>query len=482
MMVSSKIWMLSLISMVGHSGYSYAGNEGKGMMMNKPHIQEPINKAKEPVKKKLFNSKTCVLANGLRVVVVEDHLVPRISVGVLYNVGSADDPDNLVGISHMTEHMFFHGSKKYPHFDETISQLGGYTNACTSFDFTMYIEDCPSSALDLVLDMEADRMQNFYLENDKVFKQEQKAVFEERLRCIENQPLGLVNEYINRALSPQHPYGLEIIGMPHHIHAYTRDEVMNHYKRWYKPNNATLIIIGDVHYQDVFSKAEKTFGKIKKGKVPERVRVQNSIQEDLYQDITYYSDKVASNKVDLFYKAPGYHNGGLKKSLALRIGLDALIGGTVFQFARYFIDQKSLVSSLSSGFNYMSFDNIPLSISASLMPGVSIETFQKKFDDQIKKILQKGVYPRDFERAKYSAITALVYLATDGHRKIREDFIPLAQKVSLDDIEDYENIITSITLDDVNNVLKEVFSQKPIATVRFYPKKEENQKNKPENK
>ncbi|MDR0633024.1 MAG: insulinase family protein [Holosporales bacterium] len=420
-------------------------------------------------KKPLLNAQTKVLKNGLHVVVVEDHQVPRVSVGVLYHVGSCDDPENLLGISHMLEHMFFHGSKKYPNVSETISTLGGSTNAFTSEDCTMYIEDCPSDAVDVVLLLEADRMANFFLHDDVVFQKERKAVFEERLMRVENPPLGIANEYITNALSPQHPYGREIIGMRHHILAYSREAVMEHYRKWYGPNNATLVVIGDVNAAEIFKKAENAFGGIKARPAVRRERVQNAITEGIQHTVQYCTDKVESEKVSLFYQAPHHKADGLDTCYALCIGLDALFEGVVCKFCRHFVDKKGLVFGMDCSYDVESWDPKPVVIQVSLVPGVQYKKFSQEFEKEIQKVVAHGLDPREFDRAKKSCITDMVHLATDGHQKIRMMLACLALGLSIDDIEKTHDRLEAVTLEQTNAVLKRVFAKEPVAIVRLCP-------------
>ena len=422
---------------------------------------------------KLFGSKSKMLKNGLQVIVVEDNAVPRVSIGVLYKVGSCDDTESLMGISHMTEHMFFHGSKRYPNVSKTIGDLGGDTNAFTSEDSTMYIADCPVSGLETILDLEADRMKNFYLPNDVAFKKEQKAVYEERLMRVENIPLGTTFEYIKNSLSPQHPHGKDIGGMRHHIMDYSRDAVMDHYHKWYKPNNAVLVVIGAVKAEDVFNLAEKYFGDIKPGKLPKRERVQNAISKDIYHEIHNYSDKVETEKVSILYNVPNARIDGKEKCYALSIALNILFGGVVYEFPRYFIDKKHLVSDIDYSYEWDLFDHSPLNIAFSLSKNISYEKLSKKFFSKLKDIVKNGIKKEEFERAKNGYITNLAYVSTDGHKRIRMNFALLSAGLTLDDIESTKDDIESISIDQVNAVIKEVFDTRPFGIIRISPLRKE---------
>ncbi|MDR0625318.1 MAG: insulinase family protein [Holosporales bacterium] len=416
-----------------------------------------------------FKMKKKALKNGLQVIVVEDGIAPRISVGVLYKVGSCDDPENVFGISHMLEHMFFHGSKKYPDYARTISLLGGETNAMTSEDFTMYVVDCPASAIEIVMDVEADRMEHFNLTNDKVFLREQNAVFEERLMHIENRPLGTTLEFIRACLSPYHPYGKDIGGRRSHILSYSREAIMQHYRTWYKPNNATVVVVGAVNAEEVFKLVEAKFGSIKPGKVPPRDRLKNQLTDGFHQAIEFCSDEVESVKVRLNYTAP-HHRDNLRKCYALNLVITALFGGVMFSFCRYFIDKLGMVADFGCNFDW-DLDPRPLSVSVSLMPEKKAADFLKKFNVKLKAVVSSGISMVEFGRAKKMELAK--YKANDSHRGIRMWLAGcLANLSSFDEIDQEKVIATieSISLDEANIVLREVFGAREQSSVILYPK------------
>lgn len=416
----------------------------------------------------LFQSKSRTLANGLEVIVVEDFSIARVSVGVLYKVGSADDPDHLVGLSHMTEHMFFHGSELFPDIGATLAEKGGSINACTSEDFTLYTSDAPSSALEKIFEAEADRMGRFELKNEEIFQKEQMAVFEERLMCVENPPLGLIDEYVQASLWPQHPYGKEIIGSRRNIQAYTSETVNNHYKTWYKPNNAVLIVIGAATAERVFDLAEYYFGWIERGEVPTRQRPQNALCKDVHHVVTYNTDKVATPKIEFLFHAPHHSVNGLEDEIAFKIGLESLFGSRVFSFLRYFEEEKELVASLDVDWEE-SLDPYLVNISAQLMPTISVGQFQEEFFNQLKKVIKEGLRQEEFDRAKRGFATDSVYQIQDGHDKIRMFFVRLAMGYSLEQLESIPQIIQNTTNERVCSLLTKTFSIIPFAQVLLSP-------------
>jgi predicted Zn-dependent peptidase len=231
-----------------------------------------------------------------------------------------------------------------------------------------------------------------------------------------------------------------------------------------------LIVVGCVKAEDVFKEAQDLFGNIKSVPVPQRVRVKNALTGGIHHTICYYSDKVESEKVAIMYNCPSKRD-GIEKCHALDLGLDALFSDVVFKFSRHFIDKRNIVSSLNCMNEWDAFDPKPLCIQASLMPNVTSEKFLAEFEKKIAEIVKRGISAEEFNLAKKCRTTKLVYHATDGHRRIRLAFADLARKFDLSDIENVVDQLDGITLEQVNEVLKEVFSRKPFAVVKISPEK-----------
>lgn len=429
----------------------------------------------------LFNARTHVLSNGLRIIVVEDHDVPRISIGVLFNVGSADDPASLFGLSHMAEHMYFKGTARYPKPDVTISNLGGSTNAFTSRDCTMFTTEIPAQSLEVVLDLEADRLRNATKINTAEFPKERDAVFEERLMRIDNDPLGLADEHISAALSPLHPYGKEIIGTQQNIRAYRAKDVLNHYRTWYVPGNATLVVVGDACADGVFAMADRLFGSIPVRSTPPRYRPDAyALRWDMQKEMIYTTDKVANTKISFLYNTPHHRSfssdataslDGMVFTAAFEIAAQALFGSWVYDFSRYFIDKKQMIF----GFHYdfpRSLDPDPFSVSATLRPGVSLEKFREAFSDRLAHVLKKGLPREDFDRAKRLILFNFRYELPDSHDSIRTFFTCLAKGMSFEHVVALPRILQAVTYEQVNAALRVVFGRAPCATVILSPSKE----------
>src|SRR5919205_2404922 len=204
------------------------------------------------------------LDNGLDVVVVPDHRVPVVTHMIWYRNGSADDPLGQSGIAHFLEHLMFKGTAKHPagEFSQVVSALGGQENAFTSFDYTAYFQRVAREHLKTMMEFEADRMTKLLLE-EAVVAPERDVVLEERRMRVETDPAAQLSEAMATALFVHHPYGIPIIGWMHEIETLDRDHALSYYRRFYTPENAILVVAGDVTETDVRNLADTTYGRVR---------------------------------------------------------------------------------------------------------------------------------------------------------------------------------------------------------------------------
>ncbi len=217
----------------------------------------------------LFHPTTFTLANGMQVVVVENHRAPVVAHWVWYRVGTADSPVGKSGLPHYLEHLMFKGTEKIPpgEFSKIVARHGGNDNAMTSYDFTAYFQMIAKDRLELVMGMEADRMVNLRLsEEDAVTERD--VILEERRMRVDNEPASLLEERLMAVQYLNHPYRLPVIGWFHEIESYTREDALAFYRTWYAPNNAILIVVGDVTPEEVRELAERTYGQVPARAVP----------------------------------------------------------------------------------------------------------------------------------------------------------------------------------------------------------------------
>ena len=228
----------------------------------------------------LFNPETFTLDNGMQVVVVTDRRAPVVSHHVWYKVGSADSPPGKSGLPHFLEHLMFKGTENLApgEFSEIVARNGGNENAFTGSDYTGYYQTIARDRLELVMEMEADRMTNLVLDDAAVLP-ERDVVLEERSQRVDNDPGSRLAEQLNAAQYLNHPYRLPVIGWRHEMESYTREDALDFYRTWYAPNNAVLIVAGDIDAEELRPLAERYYGAIPRRDVPERVRVQEPPQQ-----------------------------------------------------------------------------------------------------------------------------------------------------------------------------------------------------------
>ncbi len=203
------------------------------------------------------------LKNGLQVLVIPDHRAPVVTQMIWYKVGAADEPPGSSGIAHFLEHLMFKGTDLIPtgQFSKIIARNGGEDNAFTNHDVTAYFQRVAKDRLPKVMEMEADRMANLRLSEEDVAT-ERKVILEERRSRVDNDPGSILQEQMMAALYANHPYGIPIIGWEHEIRALDREDALSFYRRFYAPDNAILVIAGDVEPEEVRRLAEETFGKL----------------------------------------------------------------------------------------------------------------------------------------------------------------------------------------------------------------------------
>lgn len=430
-----------------------------------------------PLCAKILNPTTLTLQNGLQVVLVQNKMAPVVSVGVLYNVGTADDPAAEVGLSHFLEHMMFKGTKKFKGngYAETIKKLGGSHNAYTSYDLTHYISDVPVEGLPLVLDMEADRMIGLNFNNEKDLIPEQKVVHQERLMRMENNPFSEAIEAYLKACYWYHPYGVPPIGYPHHIDAYTHKSVMDHYKKWYTPNNASLIIVGDFNEKDTIALIRKHFAHIKAHTNPVRKRPQEPDHSGVAISLSQTNKRNANTIIQYSYRVPAFHKMPKGEFEALAV-LEHIVGSSETSpvYKDLVIEQKLALDVGISGVDY-SIDDRYINISATLSPDQCLRTIRQKLRSSISRFVKNELNEGHIKQAKKEILNTQAFLK-DNRADIRSLFADLAYGLSVSDIITTDDRVNAVTLDQIKGVYKKYLDTKPSVVLHLAPQKTEQAK------
>ncbi len=417
----------------------------------------------------IFNPEVHTLPNGLQIIVVPNDIAPIVSIGILYKVGTADDPLPLMGISHFLEHMMFKGTKTVSasEFKKIILRHGGSTNAATSFDYTIYETEIAKEYLELILKLEADRMANLSFTEEEI-KSEKDVVFEERRMRVENHPFGQAYEVLLKALSWYHPYGIPPIGYPHHIQNYSFETVHNHYKTWYTPNNAIIIIAGKTSLTEVKPIVERYFGDLPSRTIPARQRFTEPTHQGITQHIEQKNPRNSLIMLNWYYNAPNHRVGETKHYYPLIVLSQILGGNSTTEFYRFLVEEKKLALSVRSSYEGDSYDPRSFGISATLSPNMDVAVFKKALSDYLKGILEKGVSEEELRKAKRDLLAQLAFIR-DGNNSTLSVFTSLASGFSIEQIEKWADYIQAVTLEEVHAAAKVALSDLPVATMDLHP-------------
>jgi zinc protease len=431
-----------------------------------PASSSPTNSG---VSKGIFNPSTATLPNGLEIVLIENHLAPIVSISLIYKVGTADDPEKMHGLSHFLEHLMFKGTRDIPadQFKKIISSQGGIINAYTTPDLTAYTCDISIEFLDFYLKLEADRMQNLIMDAKEV-AEEQKVVQEERRMRLENNPYGLAYEALLRSTFWYHPYGIPAIGYPQHIAAYTPEAAYAHYKKWYVPNNAILVVAGDTTMAELKPMVEKHFASIPAGTLPERQRIMEPGHAGLTAYLEEENPRIGQVNVDWIFAAPNHRGANSKHYYPLIVLAQLLGGNSTSRLYRTLVEDQGIAVDANCHYDNDGYDPEMFSFSSTLAPDQNLETLKLAVEDHITDVVENNITATELANAKRDLLASLAF-ARDGNGSSVMTFSRLAVGFTVEQIEDWPNCINAVTIEQVNAAAKEVLSRNPVTVMTVYP-------------
>ena len=353
------------------------------------------------------------LDNGLRVLLLEDHRSPIVTVQMWYRVGSRNEARGATGIAHFLEHLMFRGTAKHGPgvFARLVERNGGQDNAFTSQDVTSYYVDIAADKLDLVLDLEADRMHNLLLDA-KIIDSEREVVIEERRTRTEDDPGGALGEEVSAIAFRAHSYGQPIIGWMIDLKRITPDEIRAFYKTYYVPNNALLVIVGDFKAAEVMAKVKSAFGPIPRGATPppvlaveppqngeRRVRVQRSAELPI---------------VYIGYPVPNHTSADAPSLEVLSV---VLAGGRTSRLYRDLVYERQLALEAGGDYSYFSLDPNLFWFYATPLPGQTAETLEKELLGAMARLAAEPVSDVELTRAKNQIESSFVFQDDSIHRR-----------------------------------------------------------------
>ncbi len=342
------------------------------------------------------NVKEYTLENGLKVLIVEDHKAPTATFQVWYRVGAVNEKIGKTGLSHLLEHMMFKGTSKYgpKTFSQTIQRAGGTDNAFTTREYTAYFELLASDRIGLPIAMEADRMKNLALTPSSVLSERDVAMEERRLR-YEDDPQNLVHEEVLAAAFKNHPYRWPVIGWMSDLKTLDPEDLIAHYKTYYAPNNAVVIVVGDVDPADILLKIKESFGKIPKGPEVKEVKAAEDAQ---YGEKRVYVKKEAELPYVLsVYKVPSI---GGEDGFALDVLAGILSGGKSSRLYNSLVYEKQLALSAWASYEGMYREPFLFYAGATASRGTGTEGLEKALLDELDKIKREPPSEREVQKAK----------------------------------------------------------------------------------
>ena len=406
------------------------------------------------------------LENGMQVVVIEDHRAPVAVHMVWYKIGAADESPGHSGIAHFLEHLMFQGTKDVApeQFSKIVAAQGGSDNAFTSPDYTAYFQRVASDRLDLVMRLESDRMHNLNL-SQKDVDTERNVILDERTQRTDSDPGALLGEQMAAAQYMNHPYAIPVIGWRHEIEELTRQDALDFYQANYAPNNAILIVAGDVTPQQVLDLAKKHYGPIPPSdKIHDRIRPTEPPQ--LAERRMVLADaRVAQPYVVRNYLA-GERNPSDQKEAAALTMLAQLLGGnratSVLPRALEF-DQK-VATYTQASYDGVSLDQTTFTLAVVPADGVSLDQVENAMDAVIDQFLKTGVDAEEFARIKAQVKAEQIYGADNTQGLAHRYGMALSSGLTVQDVQAWPDLLQAVTADEVMIAAKKVLDRRQAVT------------------
>ena len=395
------------------------------------------------------------LSNGLEVVVIPDHRASVVTHMVWYKVGSADETPGKSGLAHFLEHLMFKGTAKNPsgHFSQVVATIGGQENAFTAADYTGYFQRVPRDQLKKMMELEADRMTGLVLTDD-VVRPELNVVLEEQNMRVGNNPAARLGEQMDAALYLNHPYGRPVIGWRQEIEQLDREGALDFYRRFYTPNNAIVVIAGDVTPEDVRAFAQDTYAKVpRSGEVKPRVRPQEPVQEAA-RTVTLGDPRVTQPSLNRYYLVPSSTTARPGESEALDVLTHILGRGANSRLYRTLVVDKGVAVNAGASYDGTAVDNTRLSVYATPKPETTLPQLEQAIDAVLAEVVENGVSAEELERSKNRLIADAVY-ANDNQRTLAQWYgASLATGATVEQVRTWPDRIRLVSADAVRDAAR----------------------------
>ena len=405
------------------------------------------------------------LDNGMEVVVVEDHRAPSVQQMVWYRAGSADEPKGSSGVAHFLEHLLFKATDKMEsgEFSATVAKNGGRDNAFTSYDYTAYFQRVAADRLELMMRMESDRMKNIRLTPENIAT-ERDVIIEERNQRTENDPSALFREQLNAAQYLNHRYGTPIIGWMHEMRELDLQDALDFYSLYYSPNNAILVVSGDVEPDSVRTLAEQYYGVIPANPdLPERLRTQEPPQT-AERRMIFRDPRVAQEYVSRSYLAQERDPGDQKTAAALTMLAEILGGGTTSYFAEKLQFDASVATYAAAFYRGLSLDDTTFDLVIVPQADVTLQEAEDAMDAAVASFMKDGVDPEQLERIKSQIRAEQIYSRDSADSVANRYGSALAIGLTVQDVQEWPDVLEAVTAEDIMQAARDVFNREASVT------------------
>jgi zinc protease len=405
------------------------------------------------------------LPNRLELVIIPDHRAPVVTHMIWYKVGAADETPGKSGLAHFLEHLMFKGTAKNPagKFSQVVARIGGQENAFTAQDYTGYYQRVPSEQLKTVMEFEADRMTGLQLTDDVVLP-ERNVILEEQNQRIGNNPRARLGEQIDAALYLNNPYGKPVIGWRHEMEQLSRDDAIGFYRRFYAPNNAVVVIAGDVDPAQARALAEETYGKVAQhGAIAPRARPQEPLPVAV-RSLTLADARVEMPALQREYLVPSFATGKSGESEALEVLAHILGNGSNSRLYRALAVDKQIAVAADAWYDSSALDMSKFTIYGSPLPGITLPQFEAEIDAVIGQLIDKGITSDELERTKTRLIADAVYAQDNQASMARWYGTALTTGGSVNDVRRWPDRIRAVTADQVREAARQWLDKRRSVT------------------
>jgi len=395
------------------------------------------------------------LENGLEVVVIPDHRAPVVTHMIWYKVGAADETPGKSGLAHYLEHLMFKGTAKNPGnaFSQAVTAIGGEENAFTSSDYTGFYQRVPRDHLKEMMAFEADRMTGLVL-TDAVARPELQVVLEELNMRVANNPGAQLGEQMDAALYLNHPYHRPVIGWRHEVEKLNREDAMAFYRRFYTPNNAIVVVAGDVTPDEVKADAEDTYGKVApRAEIGPRVRPMEPVQE-APRTVTLADPRVEQPSVNRYYLVPSATTAKPGESEALDVLASVLGTGSNSALYKTLVVDKGIALNAGAFYSDTALDYGKFGVYAAPKPGVTLHAVEAGIDAVLADVIEHGITADELDRAKTGLIADAVYAEDNQTTLARWYGAGLATGQTVAQISTWPDRVRAVTADQVQQAAR----------------------------